>query len=110
MEKLADTKKTVFTQLIEDFPKNAAYEQFKVYPQMPMDQIQHYIRLGARKKNSIIIQFNPSSFSNEFSEVAGCIRLSPKSSQIILTPRDEQTIHLIQPQFIRHIRLAHLIK
>lgn len=106
MEKLAEVKKTIFTQFIEDNPSHATHTQFTVYPQMPMKQIQHYIKLGARKNRVMIIQFNPSSFSNAFTEVTGKIKLSPKSSQIILTPRNEQTIHLIQPQFIRHIRLV----
>lgn len=105
MEKLAEVKRTIFTQFIEDYPNNDTHKEFKVYPQMPMDQIRHYIKLAARENKSIIIQFNPSLFTNQFTKAAGKIKLSPKSSQVILTPKNEQTIHLIQPQFIRHIRL-----
>ncbi len=107
MEKLADATKTIFTQFIEISPNDAVESQLTVYPRMPMGQIQHYIKLAARKNKSIIVQFNPTPFAKNFSEVSGKIQLSPKSSQIILTPKDEQTIHLIQPQFIRHIRLVH---
>ena len=106
MEKLAEVKKTLLTQFSEENPNNTN-KKIAVYPQMPTDQIQHYIKLAARKNKSISIQFNPSSFSNKFSEVSGKIKLSPKSSQVILAPKNEQTIHLIQSQFIRHIRLAH---
>ncbi len=106
MEKLADATKTIFTQFVEDYPNYTARKQFKVYPRMPMEQIRHYIKLAARKNESITIQFNPSPFSHEFTEISGKIQLSPKSSQIILTPKTDQTIHLIQPRFIRHIRLV----
>lgn len=106
MEKLADATKTIFSQFIEDYPSKTSQFQFKVYPQMPMEQIRHYIKLAARKNKFIIVQLNPSSFSNKFTEVSGQIKLSPKSSQIILTPRNGQTVHLIQSQFVRHIRLT----
>lgn len=106
MEKLAEVKKTIVTQFLDDYPNYATHQQLSIYPQMPTNQIRHYIKLAARKNKPIITQFNPSTFSTEFTEVTGKIKLSPKSSQIILTPKDEQTIHLIQPHFIRHIRLA----
>ena len=106
MEKLAEVKKTMFTQFLEDDPENTSHKGFKIYPEMPMEQIQHYIKLAARRNKTIIIQFNPSSFSNEFTEVIGKIKLSPKSSQVIITPKSEKTIHLIQPRFIRHILLT----
>lgn len=106
MEKLAEAKRTILTQIIDDYSDYATHKQFKVYPQMPLEQIRHYIKLAARKNKEITIQFNPSSFSNEFTEAAGKIKLSPQSSQVILTPKNEKTIHLVQPKFIRHIRLA----
>lgn len=106
MEKLAEVKKTMLTQFFEDNPHNSAQKELKIYPEMPIEQIQHYIKLAARKKNTITVQFNPSSFSKKFTEVTGKIKLSPQSSQVIITPKNEQTIHLIQPRFIRHIRLA----
>lgn len=104
MEKLAEAKKSIFTQLIDGAPRTN--KQLTIYPQMPSAQVQYYIKLAARRNKFITIQFNPSSFSNEYTEVSGKIQLSTKSSQIILTPEVEQTIHLIQPQFIRHIRLG----
>ena len=106
MEKLADVRKTIITQFLEENPNNIRHKEFKVYPEMPMEQIQHYIKLAARKNKTITVQLNPSSFSNEFTEICGQIKLSPKSSQVIITPENEQTIHLIQPRFIRHIRLT----
>lgn len=106
MEKLAEVKKTMWAQFFEENPNSPNHKELKIYPEMPMEQIQHYIKLAARKNNTIIVQFNPSSFSKEFTEVTGKIKLSPQSSQVIITPKNEQTIHLIQPRFIRHIRLA----
>lgn len=102
MEKIADYTKSIFPQIVV---KNSDSRRLKIYPQMSIKQIQHYLKLAARKQSIIAVQFNPSSFSTEFTEVTGKIKLSTQSSQIILTPRNKQTIHLVQPYLIRHIRL-----
>lgn len=105
MEKLAEVKKSLFTQLIDD--STHANKQISIYPQMPAAQIQYYIKRAARKKRFITIQFNPTSFSKEYTEASGQIQLSHKSSHIILTTKNSDKIHLIHPQYIRHIRLVH---
>lgn len=105
MEKLAESTKSILAQLLEEHPNNLIRKQPNIYPQMPVTQIEHYIKLAARKGSNVVIQFNPFPFSDEYSEINGQIQLSPKSSQIILTPKNESTIHLVQPQFIRHLRL-----
>ena len=102
MEKLIDNKSTIFSQLIN----SPSYSQFKLYPQMPNNQIKHYLKIASRKQNQITIQLKPSDYTTHFTEITGRVKLSPKTSQIILTPNQDHTIHLVQPNTIRHLRLA----
>lgn len=79
---------------------------FIVFPQMPVNQIQHYIKQAARKELAVVIQLNPSPHNKQMNEAVGKLSLSPSSSHVILKTFDEQMVHLIQPQHIRHLRLA----
>lgn len=79
---------------------------FIVFPQMPVNQIQHYIKQAARKELAVVIQLNPSPHNKQMNEAVGKLTLSPSSSHVILKTFDEQMVHLIQPQHIRHLRLA----
>lgn len=105
MERLVVSKNSLFSHLIND-SNPLRKDHFRIYPQMPVHQIQHYLKIAARKKCQITIQLKPSIHLNSFTEVTGQITLSPTSSQIILTPDQKNTTHLIQTRYIRHLRLV----
>lgn len=77
-----------------------------VYLQMPFHQIELFVKQAARREWDVTIQMNPSLFSKAISEVSGKISLSSRSSHVILTDESKQTVHLIQPHLIRHLRLS----
>ncbi len=106
MEKLIEVKNSIVSQIIDLNPNASHQGEFIVYPQMPIKQIEHYIKQAALKDKYITIQLNPSKFSKEVSEVSGNIKISTRTSHIVLTTENEQTIHLIQPRSIRHLRLV----
>lgn len=106
MERLVETKMTLFSQLVNNPSYSINSDHIKIYPQMPSKQIKHYIKIASRKESQIIIQLKPSTHSKKFVEISGTIALSPNTSHIILTPNDDQTIHLIQAKHIHHLRLA----
>lgn len=106
MERLVETKMSIFSQLVKNPSYSIDSNQFRIYPQMPRKQIQHYLKRASHQKSYLIIQLKPSAYSDYFVEVSGTITLSPKSSHIILTPSNDQMTHLIQAKHIHHIRLA----
>lgn len=106
MERVTEPKNSIFTNLKVNYEIARNRPDFDVFPQMPVNQIQHYIKQVARKEQHITIQINPSTHSRQMNEISGKVSLSPTSSHIILTTSDEQMVHLIQPQHIRHLRLS----
>ena len=106
MERVKEPKNSIFATLKDSYNVVRSRPNFNIYPQMPIKQIQYYIKQAARKEEIVAIQLNPSGHSKHITEIAGKISLSPTSSQIILTPMDKLAIHLIQPQYIRHLRLS----
>lgn len=106
MERVMEPKNSIFTNLKDTYQVVRSRPDFKVYPQMPVSQIQYYVKQATRRDKGITIQMNPSTQNKEMTEVSGRISLSPTSSHVILKTKDEQTVHLIQPQHIRHLRLS----
>lgn len=106
MERVMESKNSIFTNLKDSYQVVRSRPDFKVCPQMPAQQIQHYVKQAARQEKTVIIQMNPSSQNRHMAEVLGRISLSPSSSHVILTTENKQAVHLIQPQHIRHLRLA----
>lgn len=105
MERVTDSKNNLFMNLIDSYQVVRSRPRFKVYPQMPVNQIKHFVKQAIRQNQEIAIQLNPSPFSDNLSEIFGKISISPKSDQIILSPKDGNTFHLIQEKYIRHLRI-----
>lgn len=106
MERITEPKQSIFTNLKDSYHIVRSRPDFNVYPQMPVDQIRYYVKQAARREETVTIQINPSSQNKQLREVSGNLSLSPSTSHVILTTKNEQTIHLIQPQHIRHLRLS----
>jgi hypothetical protein len=106
MERARDGKQSVLANLIEHYQLAYQHLSFKVFPQMPAEQIQYFVKQAARDEQPVTIQLHEFVNTHNISEVSGTITLSPHSSHIILKPADEHTIHLIQPNSIRHVRLS----
>lgn len=106
MEKLIEVKNSIVSQIIDLNPNASHQREFVVYPQMPIKQIEHYIKQATLKDKPITIQLNPSEFSKEVSEISGYIKISTRTDHIILVPKNDQTVHLVQPPSIRHLRLV----
>lgn len=107
MERVTEPKKSIITNLMDNYHLVRSHPAFDVYPQMPIHQIEIYVKQAARKERNVTIQLNPSPFTKGASEVTGKVSLSPRSSHIILADSFTPTIHLIQPYLIRHVRLTH---
>ncbi len=105
MERVTEPKNSIFASLKDSYEVVRNRPNFKTYPQMPLKQVEHYIKQAARKEKTVAVQLNPAGYNKQITEVTGKISLSPTSSQIILATVDKLVIHLIQPQYIRHLRL-----
>jgi len=105
MERVTESKNNIFMNLLDNYQTVRNRPHFKVYPQMPKNQVSHFIKKAIDSKRDIAIQLNPSPFSDELSEIFGEISKSPHSEHIILYPKKGNTFHLIQPDSIRHLRL-----
>lgn len=105
MERVSDRKQSTLTNLMEFYQLAQQHSTLKVFPQMPTQQIQYFIKQAARRDNLVTIQLNNFTQTKDVSEVTGKLSLSPHSSHIILAPVENQPIHLIQPKAIRHVRL-----
>ncbi|WP_208558709.1 hypothetical protein [Marinilactibacillus kalidii] len=79
---------------------------FAVQKQMPLQQLRHFIKQAVRKQKIITIQLNPTNQYPVVSECTGIATFSPYSSQIILTSVNSNTVHLVNSDQIRHIRLS----
>lgn len=106
MDKLVASTNTIFSQFINDYPHSGRKKDFKIYPQMPTNQILHYLKIAARKKYVINIQLKPSKYSKHFIEITGKISLSNRTSHIVLNSLNEDTVHLVQADHIHHVRIA----
>jgi len=106
MERATQSKNNILANLKDSYHLVRSRPNFKVFPQMPMHQVLHYIKHAARLEQNVIIQLNPSTYNNQLSEIFGIIELSPSSEHIIISSEDDKTIHLIQPKQIRHLRIA----
>lgn len=106
MERATHSKNNILTNLMDSYQIARSRPQFKVFPQMPIHQILHYIKQSARLEKNVIIQINPSTYTNHLSEVYGIVKLSPRSEHIIVSNENDKTVHLIHPEQIRHLRIA----
>lgn len=106
MERATESKKSMITNLMDNVQLVRSRPDFDLYPQMPFNQIELYIKQAARKEQEVTIQLNPSPFTKTATEVTGNISLSPHSSHVILADRYVSTVHLLQPHLIRHVRLT----
>lgn len=106
MERIPESKITLFANFIDGHQTVQSRPQFKIRPQMPVNQIQHYVKQAARLNKNVTIQLNASPFSNDLNEATGKITLSPRSGHVILSTANERTVHLIRPDQIRHLRIA----
>lgn len=106
MQRVKEPKLSILTNIFDSYQVARSRPSINLYPQMPINQISHYIKKAAHHKQTLTLQMNPNAFTKEVVEVSGEIELSPHSSQIILKSASEKTIHLIQPRHIRHLRLA----
>lgn len=105
MERVSEPRKSIINNLMDSYQVVRNRPNFNVHPQMPIDQIQLFVKQAARKELNVIIQLNPSPLTKEFVEVSGEISLSHRSSHVIITRESDNTVHLIQPGLIRHIRI-----
>ena len=110
MEKFAIEKSTIMSYFKENYSNYIKGTPFTLQKQLPVMQLRHFIRQAVRKQNSITIQLNPTFQQATVSECTGIANFSPYSSQIILTSQDNKTIHLINIEQIRHIRLNSSLK
>lgn len=106
MERALEPKMSALSQFISTYSPARGHSYVNVYPQMPGHQIQYFVKQAVRKNHLVTIQLNPTEFKKDFTEVTGLLSLSQSSSHVILTPDNEQTVYLIQPCQIRHLRLA----
>jgi len=106
MERVTETKNSMLMKLKENSPVYQKRPRFHIYPQMPVRQIQHFLKQAARRLKPVTVQLHPSTYTKQTTEVSGTLSLSPHSSHVILTTKDEETVHLIQPKSIRHVRLS----
>lgn len=106
MQKVAEQKHSILSVLKENYSTYMKRRAFEVRPQMPARQISHFVRQAVRKEVQITIQLNPTPFNKMITEATGKAAFSPHSSQVILTSSDKRTVHLINADTIRHIRLA----
>lgn len=106
MQRVPELNNDFLTTLKNSYMVTRSRPSFEIFPQMPIEQIIHYVKQAVRKNNEVIIQLQPSFHNQQIEEIQGTMAFSPRSSQIILTPVDNQMIHLVQPQLIRHLRLA----
>ncbi len=106
MQRVTEPSQDFLTTLKNSYQIARSRPNFNVFPQMPMSQIQHFIKQAVRKNKTVIIQMNPSPLNHQMNEIQGQVSLSHRSSHVILTPLDNQMVHLVQPQLIRHLRLA----
>lgn len=106
MERVIEPKKSIIMNLMDTYEVVRSRPDFDIYLQMPFHQIELFVKQAARKEWHVTIQLNPSPFSKALTEVSGKISLSPRSSHVILTDDLNQTVHLVQPHLIRHLRLS----
>lgn len=105
MERMAEEKTNLLSLIKDNYSTYLKRRAFAVKPQMPAKQISHFMKQAVRKEVSITIQLNPTTFNKMISEATGVATFSPYSTQVILTSRDKKTVHLINAEQIRHIRL-----
>lgn|SRR5699024_313277 len=105
MERVTESTSNLFMNFLDNYQTVRNRPHFKVYPQMPVNQIKQFIKQATYRNLDIAIQLNPSPFSDNPSEIFGKISISPHSGHIILSPKDGNTYHLIQQAHIRHIRI-----
>lgn len=106
MERVTESKNNLFTNLLDNYQTVRNRPRFKVYPQMPINQIKHLVKQATHRNLEVAIQINPSPFSDEPSEIFGKISISPNSGHVILSPKDGKTYHLVQLGYIRHLRIV----
>ncbi len=105
MERTTEFKTNVWVNLLDNVEVVRNRPKFKVYPQMPGKQIQHFVAKASESKVQVAVQLNESPYKKEFVEVIGTLKVSPKSSHVILSQPMNNAVHLIQPKYIRHIRV-----
>lgn len=106
MERVTESKTNLLANIMDGYQIARSRPQFQIYPQMPVNQIQHYVKQAARLNKDVTVQLNASPFSNELSEASGKLKLSPTSGHVILSASNGRTVHLIRPDQIRHLRIA----
>lgn len=105
MERVTESKNNLLMNLLDNYQEIYSRPHFKVYPQMPKNQISHFTKKAIDSNKDVAIQLNPTPFSDDLNEVSGKISKSPHSEHIILYPKEGNTFHLIQPDDIHHLRL-----
>lgn len=106
MQKVAEETYGILSIIKENYATYKRSRTFEVKPQMPAKQVSLFVRQAVRKNAMITIQLNPTPHNKMVSEATGFPTFSPRSSQVILTSRDKRTVHLINAETIRHIRLT----
>lgn len=105
MERMAEEKISLLSMIKDNYSTYLKRRAFEVKPQMPPRQISHFMKQAVRKEALITIQLNPTPLNKMMSEATGVATFSPYSTQVILTSQDNKTVHLINADQIRHIRL-----
>lgn len=77
----------------------------KVQPQMPKNQLLLFLKQAVKKQQQIIVQVNPTAYSDRINEYRGTASFSPRSAQIILKTNSNHTTYLLNAKDIRHIRI-----
>lgn len=106
MQRVPELNNDFLTHIKNSYMVTRSRPNFKVYPQMPTNQIKHYITQAVHKNREVIIQLQPSFLDKKVTEIKGTIVFSPRTSHVILTTLEKKMIHLVQPQLIRHLRIA----
>lgn len=99
-------EKAIFSQFFIDSNNTDTDTSFYLYPEMPVEQIRHYIQLSHERSYPIVLQLKPNNHLNLFTEVSGKIIFINHKKQIVLKTPNYHTIHLLQMKDIHHLRLS----
>ncbi len=92
--------------LIEKEKPLVVQEYFALKVQMPDKQIEHFLSNAAQQRRKVIIQFNPTDHHPKYSEVCGYLYYLSTSDSYLIKHPDYSSPYVVNPQLIRHIRLA----
>ena len=73
MQRVPELNNDFLTHIKNSYMVTRSRPNFKVYPQMPTNQIKHYITQAVHKNREVIIQLQPSFLDKKVTEIKGTI-------------------------------------